>query len=256
MRYSKSTGGFYPTDIYGSPRMFIADPDWKRPTTTVVLQPGEGYLIGDQWMANTGSEPMALHDVPDMDAEAPTIEVDNPAYMVPDDAREITLERHAELLAGQATGKRIEGDADGYPVLVDPPAVVVTAAGLCAEIDTAADTARRAVAGDPLRTEEYKLAVGEAQAFKDAAYPADAVPRTVSAWAINGRTAQQAADSILAEAAQYTEALYLIRETRLQAKELVRAAIDQGNAEQAQDIAAETIASIQAAIAGIGNNAG
>lgn len=126
---------------------------------------------------------------------------------------------------------------------------------LCQQIDTAADAARRAVAGDPLRAVEYDRAAVEAQAFALAGYPADAVPRTVAAWAINGRTAQQAADSILAEAAQYTEALYFLRETRLQAKDLVRQAMAAGNVEQAQDITAETIASIEAAVAGIGNNA-
>lgn len=126
-------------------------------------------------------------------------------------------------------------------------------ARLCTQIDTAADAARRTVAGDPLRVEEYKRASAEAKAFRDAGYPADAVPRTVAAWAIGGRTPQQAADSILAEAAQYTEALYLIRETRLQAKEFVRQAMAADEVEQAQDIAAETIASIEAAVAGIGN---
>lgn len=127
---------------------------------------------------------------------------------------------------------------------------------LCQQIDTAADAARATVVGNPTRTEEYKVAASEAQVFKDAGYPAEAVPRTVAAWAINGRSAQQAADSILAEAAQYTEALYQIRETRLGAKELVRQAMVAGEVEQAQDIAAETIASIEAAVAGIGNNAG
>ncbi|QVM87418.1 hypothetical protein I0D68_20075 [Pseudomonas lalucatii] len=91
-------------------------------------------------------------------------------------------------------------------------------AGLCAQIDTAADAARRAVAGDPLRAVEYDRAAAEAQAFAAAGYPEGAVPRTVAAWAINGRSAQQAADSILAEAAAYTEALYQIREARLQAR--------------------------------------
>lgn len=127
--------------------------------------------------------------------------------------------------------------------------------GLCRDVDAAADAARAAVAGDPLRAVEYEKSAAEAQVFKDAGYPAEAVPRTVSAWAIEGRTAQQAADSILAEAAAYNEALYQIREARLQAKAMVRAAMDAGQIEQAQDIAAETIAAIQAAVAGIGNNA-
>jgi hypothetical protein len=77
----------------------------------------------------------------------------------------------------------------------------------------------------------------------------------VAAWAINGRTPQQAADSILAEAAQYNAALVQLRTVRLGAKELIRVAMAAGNIEHAQDIAAETIASIEAAVAGSGNNA-
>lgn len=80
------------------------------------------------------------------------------------------------------------------------------------------------------------------------------MPRTVSAWAINGRTAQQAADSILAEATAYTEALYVIRETRLATKEQIRTLMTAGEVEQAQQLAEQTIAAIAAAVAGIGNN--
>ena len=134
-----------------------------------------------------------------------------------------------------------------------PPSKTQNLEALCAQIDAAADTARRAVAGDPLRAVEYEKSAIEAQAFKSAGYPAEAVPRTVAAWAIGGRTAQQAADSILAEAMAFNDALYLLRETRLQAKHLVRQAMTAGNVDLAQDIAFETIASIEAAIAGIGN---
>ncbi|RRW28845.1 hypothetical protein [Ectopseudomonas oleovorans] len=172
---------------------------------------------------------------------------------MPADVVEITVEQHAALLEGQSHGMRITCGEDGYPLLAELPPIPVTAAGLCAQIDTAADTARRAVAGDPLRAVEYEKSAAEAQAFKDAGYPAGAVPRTVAAWAIEGRTAQQAADSILVEAAAYNEALYQIREARLQAKAMVRAAMDAGQVERAQDIAAETIAAIEAAVAGIGN---
>ena len=48
----------------------------------------------------------------------PQIHGDN----IPADAVEITDAQHAELLAGQSTGKVISGDADGNPVLVNPPA--------------------------------------------------------------------------------------------------------------------------------------
>lgn len=41
--------------------------------------------------------------------------------LIPDDAIEITDEEHADLLVEQAAGKRIAADANGRPVLVDPP---------------------------------------------------------------------------------------------------------------------------------------
>lgn len=135
------------------------------------------------------------------------------------------------------------------------PVHIPSEAELCIQIDTAGDAARARVAGDPLRAVEYDRARIEAQAFADAGYPADTVPRTVAAWAINGRTAQQAADSILAEAAAYTEALYVIRETRLAAKEQIRTLMDAGEVEQAQQLAEQTIAAIEAAVAGVGNAA-
>lgn len=126
---------------------------------------------------------------------------------------------------------------------------------LCQAIDSAADSARRAVAGDPLRAVEYDLAASEAQAFAAAGYQGE-VPPMVAAWAIDGRTAQQAANDILREAAQYNGALVQLRTMRLQAKSLIRAAMAEGNVEQAQDITAETVAAIEIAVAGIGNNAG
>lgn len=178
----------------------------------------------------------------------PDIHRDLPADAVP-----ITEARYMEVIGNPELGKIRSHDEDGLPILVDPTPSIPTAGELCAQIDTAADTARAAVVGDPTRTIEYERAAAEAAQFKAAGYPADNVPRTVAAWAINGRTAQQAADDILAEAAAYTEALYQIRETRLQAKDLVRQAMEAGNTQQAQDIAAETIAAIQAAVAGVGN---
>lgn len=173
----------------------------------------------------------------------------------PSDATEYPQEVFDAVVSNRQADKVMVPDESGHPVLVDLPPLPVTAANLCAQIDTAADAARSAVAGDPLRAVEYDRAAAEAQAFKDAGYPADAVPRTVAAWAIGGRTAQQAADNILLESAAYTEALYQIREARLGAKELVRQAMAAGNVDQAQDIAAETIAAIESAITGIGNNA-
>lgn len=126
---------------------------------------------------------------------------------------------------------------------------------LCTTIDRAADTARAKVVGDPTRALEYQKAAEEAQAFADAGYPADAVPRTVSAYMLGARTATQAADSILAEAAAYNEALYFLRETRLAAKEAIAALIAAGELAQAQLHAEQTVGAIEAAVAGVGNNA-
>ncbi len=174
---------------------------------------------------------------------------------LPPDAIPISNERYQSVIANPTAGKVRSHDAAGLPILVDPPPHVPTAEELCAHVDTAADEARRKVAGDPLRAVEYDRARIEAQTFADAGYPADAVPRTVAAWAINGRTAQQAADSILAEAAAYTEALYVIRETRLAAKEQIRTLMAADEVEQAQQLAEQTIAAIEAAVAGVGNAA-
>ena len=137
-------------------------------------------------------------------------------------------------------------------MLVTPTA---TESQLCARVDQAADAARRAVAGDPLRAVEYDRAASEAHAFAAAGYQGE-VPPMVAAWAINGRTPQQAADDILAEAQQYEAALVQLRVVRLAAKEQIRALMAAGQVEQAQQLAAQTVAAIEASVAGIGNNAG
>jgi hypothetical protein len=174
---------------------------------------------------------------------------------MPADAVLITEARYLEVIATPTPGKIRSHDAGGLPILIDPVPHIPTAADLCQQIDSAADRARAAVAVDPLRAVEYANAATEAKAFAAADYQGD-VPPMVAAWAINSRTAQQAADDILREAAQYNAALVQLRTVRLNAKELIRVAVAGGQVEQAQDIAAETIASIEAAVADIGNNSG
>jgi hypothetical protein len=166
----------------------------------------------------------------------------------------ISRAMHRALLDGLDSGLVIDV-VNGVPTLVTAELPRPSSGQLCQQIDTAADAARRAVAGDPLRAVEYDRARIDAELYAAASYQG-VVPPMVAAWAINGRTAQQAADDILREAAQYNGALVQLRATRLQAKELIRAAMAAGNVEQAQDIAAETIAYIEAAVAGIGNNVG
>ncbi|WP_350649078.1 phage tail protein [Pseudomonas sp. HY13-MNA-CIBAN-0226] len=138
----------------------------------------------------------------------------------------------------KATGEWIgQWVHDGEP----PP----TALELCDQVDTVADRVRQVVMGDLLRAVEYGRAETEARTFKDAGYPANAVPRSVAAWAINGRTAQDAADGILTEAAHDAEMLYCVRERRLKAKELIRQQIAAGSFDQAKSITAEAIEALQ-----------
>lgn len=170
----------------------------------------------------------------------------------PSDAVEISEERFVSVIANPAPGKVRGHDANGLPILIDPPLYVPTIDDLCHRIDTAADNARSAVAGDPLRAVEYDRARIEAEQFAAANYQGD-VPSMVAAWAINGRTAQEAADDILREAAQYTAALVQLREVRLAAKEQVRALMAEDKAEEAQQVADDAVAEIQSAVDGIGN---
>lgn len=124
---------------------------------------------------------------------------------------------------------------------------------LCGRIDKVTDAARYKVAGDPLRAVEYDRARLAAETYAAAGYQGE-VPAMVAAWVTPERNAQQAADSILAEAAAYTTALELLRTTRLQAKEQIRQLMAAGNAGQAEAVATATIAAIEAAVLGIGNN--
>lgn len=41
--------------------------------------------------------------------------------VIPSDAVQITESYHTELMGAQANGKRIESNAEGYPIAVDPP---------------------------------------------------------------------------------------------------------------------------------------
>ncbi|MDD2047330.1 phage tail assembly chaperone [Pseudomonas putida] len=56
-----------------------------------------------------------------MDAIPDTLEVANPACLIPADAVAITNKRHTELLTGESLGQLIVADESGYPVLADPP---------------------------------------------------------------------------------------------------------------------------------------
>ncbi|NWA11916.1 hypothetical protein [Pseudomonas gingeri] len=126
---------------------------------------------------------------------------------------------------------------------------------LGAAIDAAADTARLSVVGDALRAVEYQAAATEARAFQAAGYPSDAVPEMVSAWAIAGRTAEQAAIEIIKEADLYTQGLAKIRTSRLAAKEHVRVLLVEDSIDEAEGFTAQIVAAIVGSVNGMGYNA-
>ena len=80
----------------------------------------------------------------------PAIHGDN----IPADAVEITTEQHAALLAGQSNGKRIVADADGYPILQDPPPPTPeqVIASITAAVQAHMDAAARDAGYDDVRS--------------------------------------------------------------------------------------------------------
>ncbi|QGZ31488.1 hypothetical protein [Stutzerimonas stutzeri] len=247
----KTQLNFYCTSLFGERTLWTPDPDWVRPVIEV---------DDPAWM-QPDDEPEAVAPkikVADPDAVHPLVEVPNPDSKLPpaDELIELADSEYQALSSAAATGRSLVIGEDGVPFVL--PAVEPTADELeqilLRRIDTAADAARQAVAGDALRAVEYDRARIEAEQYAAADYQG-AVPPMVAAWAINGRTAQEAANDILHEAAQYTAALIALRETRLAAKEQIRTLMGGDEVEQAQQLAEQTIAAIEAAVAGVGNAA-
>lgn len=171
---------------------------------------------------------------------------------IPPGAIEISEELREALISA---GLPIALDKHGQPVAVQPdePTAAAQLEQLLAVLDKAADDARTAIIGDPLRALEYETAATEAQQFKDTGYPAEAIPRAVAAGVIHGITAQESADSILREAAQFNDVQYRIRETRLLAKAIVRDLASAGQFEYARQVVDEAVQSINEAVRGVGN---
>ena len=116
---------------------------------------------------------------------------------------------------------------------------------LCAKVDAAADNARNALAGDPLKAMEYAQAAADAQAFSDAGYPKKEVPLSVAAWVAKGRSAKQAAEQILSKADQLTDRLLTLRTLRLKAKAHIRAQAAKGKMDLARSASEEALVAIR-----------
>lgn len=171
---------------------------------------------------------------------------------IPSDAIEISEETYQQVIARPSPEKVRSHNADGIPILINPPAYEPTAENLCQRIDSAADSARRVVAGDPMRAVEYDRTRQQAEQFAAAGYQGE-VPPMVAAWVTSERDAQAAADDILREAALYEEALVQVRTIRLQAKEQIRALMAAGDIDQAKQLTEQTTADLAACVQGVGN---
>lgn len=176
---------------------------------------------------------------------------------IPADALEITATYHAELLAAQSAGKRIEPDADGYPVAVDPPVPTlaeVQAAALTS-IDAEAGAARaRYITVAAGQEATYMLKEAQARSYKAAGYPTASVSDypmvDAEAKAINGATPdaaqiQAAADAIIAQADAWIGLASQIERVRIAGKRAVSAAVDVAAAESAR---ATTVAQVHAVV--------
>jgi len=136
----------------------------------------------------------------------------------------------------------------GWDFTALPLAAALEAA--CQQVDQAADSARRAVLGESLRALEYQVTAQEAEAFAAAGFTGE-VPPTVQAWMDAAELdAQAAAESILAEAHAWKDALYKIRAARLKGKQGV---LRSANHSAAEVIADSAIAAIHASVQGVGN---
>ncbi|MNJ20023.1 hypothetical protein D3C77_143510 [compost metagenome] len=120
------------------------------------------------------------------------------------------------------------------------------------QVDQAADQARSAVLGDPLRAVEYRITAEEAESFAAGEY-AGPVPPSVQAWMdAAGLEARVATNEILTEAHAWKAAVHTIRAERLKGKQGVLKAASH---EQAEVLADAAIAAIKASVQGVGNAA-
>jgi hypothetical protein len=122
---------------------------------------------------------------------------------------------------------------------------------LCSKVDAAADGARTALAGDPLKAMEYAQAAADAQAYRDAGYPKKEVPLSVAAWVAKGRSAKQAAEQILSKADQLTDHLLALRTLRLKAKAQIRTQAAKGNKDLARSAGDEALVAIRELASGL-----
>lgn len=155
----------------------------------------------------------------------------------------ISAECYQAVIANPEPGKVRRHLPDGTPYLADPDPEGVEA--LCKRVDDAAAECGRAVIGDPLKVLEYERAATAARLFQEAGFPSSFVPPAVAAWAINGRTPEQAAIEIISRADDLDALLQRLRADRLAAKERIRGLAGAGEQAEAEREALAAVAHFQ-----------
>ena len=107
--------GFYIDSVHGPRTILVPDPYWIRPTLSI---PDPAWSPSDDPEAEA-----PVIEVLDSSAVAPQVEIANPACSLPpeDELVEVAEDYYLELLGGQGQGSLIQANAEGYPVLVEPP---------------------------------------------------------------------------------------------------------------------------------------
>lgn len=124
---------------------------------------------------------------------------------IPDDAVVITADDHSTLLAAQATGKRIEANAAGYPVAVDPPPLTLAQQKSLklAEFEQAAEASVAPITSAYPIAERDTWPIQEAEAVAWTANSAAATPMLSAIASARGQTLADVAANVLSKAASF-----------------------------------------------------
>jgi hypothetical protein len=149
---------------------------------------------------------------------------------VPDDVVAISPQHHANLLAGQASGKVIAPDEHGFPVLVDPPkpSLADAKADALRRVDAFAAAFRSRIAGtaDPIEVAGWNNKLALAMAVK----AGTAKPHEVAALQVEidlrgfGETLDQFVAKVAMNAAKFSHAVGLIDGMKRRSQDAVMAA--------------------------------
>ena len=145
---------------------------------------------------------------------------------IPADTVEITVEEHQALLEGQSQGKLIQADANGRPVLVDPPPLTLdeAKAAKLTEINAACDAEIEAIKVSYPNTEVMTWDKQEQEARALVLDATTATPLIDSIASARGLDRVELANRIIANADQFATASGVFLGKRQKLKDEINAA--------------------------------